>query len=80
MFPWDPLTQSLVCCSTPILVWWVSLQLVPLAVSDISLSGVTEAFNRDTNPNKMNVGVGAYRDDAGLFNYQIVYKMIRKIS
>ncbi|XP_063683696.1 aspartate aminotransferase, mitochondrial-like [Bolinopsis microptera] len=27
--------------------------------------GVTEAFNRDTNPNKMNVGVGAYRDDSG---------------
>lgn len=25
----------------------------------------TEAFNRDTNPNKMNVGVGAYRDDNG---------------
>ena len=27
--------------------------------------GVTEAFNKDTNPNKMNVGVGAYRDDNG---------------
>lgn len=28
--------------------------------------GLTEAFRKDTNPNKVNVGVGAYRDDAGL--------------
>lgn len=27
--------------------------------------GVTEAFKRDTNPKKMNLGVGAYRDDSG---------------
>lgn len=27
--------------------------------------GVTEAFKRDTNPNKINLGVGAYRDDNG---------------
>ena len=27
--------------------------------------GVTEAFKKDTNPKKMNLGVGAYRDDAG---------------
>lgn len=25
--------------------------------------GVTEAFKADTNPLKMNLGVGAYRDD-----------------
>ena len=25
--------------------------------------GVTDAFKRDTNPNKINLGVGAYRDD-----------------
>uniref|UniRef100_A0A0R3W9S1 Aspartate aminotransferase, mitochondrial n=1 Tax=Taenia asiatica TaxID=60517 RepID=A0A0R3W9S1_TAEAS len=25
--------------------------------------GITEAFKRDTNPNKVNLGVGAYRDD-----------------
>lgn len=30
-----------------------------------AILGVTEAFKRDTNPNKMNLGVGAYRDDAG---------------
>ncbi|KAG5849411.1 hypothetical protein ANANG_G00110100 [Anguilla anguilla] len=27
--------------------------------------GVTEAFKRDSNPKKMNLGVGAYRDDQG---------------
>ncbi len=27
--------------------------------------GVTEAFKKDSNPDKMNLGVGAYRDDAG---------------
>lgn len=27
--------------------------------------GVTEAFKRDTNPEKINLGVGAYRDDNG---------------
>ncbi|KAJ3365798.1 aspartate transaminase aat1 [Allomyces javanicus] len=27
--------------------------------------GVTEAFKADANPKKMNLGVGAYRDDAG---------------
>ncbi|MGH0142286.1 UNVERIFIED_CONTAM: hypothetical protein FKN15_002868 [Acipenser sinensis] len=27
--------------------------------------GVTEAFKRDANPKKMNLGVGAYRDDNG---------------
>ncbi|KAL4685930.1 hypothetical protein H8959_001527 [Pygathrix nigripes] len=27
--------------------------------------GVTEAFKRDTNSKKMNLGVGAYRDDSG---------------
>ena len=27
--------------------------------------GVTEAFKKDSNPKKMNLGVGAYRDDEG---------------
>ena len=27
--------------------------------------GVTEAFKKDSNPNKINLGVGAYRDDNG---------------
>jgi aspartate aminotransferase, mitochondrial len=29
-----------------------------------AILGVTEAFKADTNPRKMNLGVGAYRDDA----------------
>jgi aspartate aminotransferase len=27
--------------------------------------GVTEAYKKDTDPKKMNLGVGAYRDDGG---------------
>jgi len=30
-----------------------------------AILGVTEAFKRDSNPSKMNLGVGAYRDDEG---------------
>jgi len=30
-----------------------------------AILGVTEAFKRDSNPAKMNLGVGAYRDDNG---------------
>ncbi|XP_003743821.1 aspartate aminotransferase, mitochondrial [Galendromus occidentalis] len=30
-----------------------------------AILGVTEAFKKDTNPKKMNLGVGAYRDDEG---------------
>jgi len=41
-------------------VWWH----VPKGPEDPIL-GVTLAFNKDTSPNKMNLGVGAYRDDNG---------------
>ncbi|XP_057291015.1 aspartate aminotransferase, mitochondrial-like [Hydractinia symbiolongicarpus] len=30
-----------------------------------AILGITEAFKRDTNPNKINLGAGAYRDDNG---------------
>ena len=30
-----------------------------------AILGITEAFKRDTNPKKINLGVGAYRDDDG---------------
>ena len=30
-----------------------------------AILGVSEAFKRDSNPKKINLGVGAYRDDAG---------------
>lgn len=38
--------------------------------------GVTEAFKRDTNPKKMNLGVGAYRDDHGK---PFVLSCVRKV-
>jgi aromatic-amino-acid transaminase len=40
------------------------LAAVELAPRDPIL-GVTEAFNADTNPNKVNLGVGVYYDDTG---------------
>lgn len=30
-----------------------------------AILGVTEAFKKDSNPKKINLGVGAYRDDNG---------------
>ena len=39
--------------------------------------GVTEAFKADKNPNKMNLGVGAYRDDQGK---PFVLVSVRKVS
>jgi aspartate aminotransferase, mitochondrial len=30
-----------------------------------AILGVTEAYKRDPNPKKVNLGVGAYRDDQG---------------
>ncbi|KAJ1346312.1 Aspartate aminotransferase, mitochondrial [Parelaphostrongylus tenuis] len=41
--------------------WWSQVEMGP----PDAILGVTEAFNRDTNPKKMNLGVGAYRDDQG---------------
>lgn len=37
---------------------------VPMGPPDAIL-GVSEAFKASNNPNKMNLGVGAYRDDQG---------------
>lgn len=39
--------------------------------------GVTEAYKRDTNSKKMNLGVGAYRDDNGK---PYVLSCVRKVS
>lgn len=41
--------------------WWSHVEMGP----PDPILGVTEAFKRDTNPKKMNLGVGAYRDDNG---------------
>nr|QFR39793.1 mitochondrial aspartate aminotransferase [Azumapecten farreri] len=40
---------------------WANVEMGP----PDAILGVTEAFKRDTNPKKMNLGVGAYRDDNG---------------
>uniref|UniRef100_A0A646QDP0 Aspartate aminotransferase n=1 Tax=Hemiscolopendra marginata TaxID=943146 RepID=A0A646QDP0_9MYRI len=59
-------TGSLRCCKRLNLVarsssWWSHVELGP----PDPILGVTEAYKRDTNPKKINLGVGAYRDDAG---------------
>lgn len=42
--------------------------------------GVTEAFKRDTNSKKMNLGVGAYRDDNGKPYVLNCVRKVRKAS
>uniref|UniRef100_A0AC34QMB2 Aspartate aminotransferase n=1 Tax=Panagrolaimus sp. JU765 TaxID=591449 RepID=A0AC34QMB2_9BILA len=42
-------------------VWFGNVEMGP----PDAILGVTEAFKRDTNPKKVNLGVGAYRDDQG---------------
>jgi aspartate aminotransferase len=41
--------------------WWSNVEMGP----PDAILGVTEAYKRDTNPKKINLGVGAYRDDGG---------------
>lgn len=41
--------------------WWSGVEMGP----PDAILGVTEAFKRDTNKNKINLGAGAYRDDQG---------------
>jgi len=41
--------------------YWSNVKLAP----PDAILGVTDAFKRDQNPNKINLGVGAYRTDEG---------------
>ncbi|PSN36039.1 Aspartate aminotransferase [Blattella germanica] len=41
--------------------WWSQVEMGP----PDAILGVTEAYKKDTNSNKINLGVGAYRDDNG---------------
>jgi len=41
--------------------WWSGVEMGP----PDPILGVTENFKKDSNPDKMNLGVGAYRDDQG---------------
>jgi len=52
---------SLINGSRAVCSWWGNVQMGP----PDAILGVTEAFKKDSNPKKMNLGVGAYRDDTG---------------
>ncbi len=56
--------------------WWSHVEMGP----PDAILGVTEAYKRDTNPNKINLGVGAYRDDNGKpYVLNCVLKVITQI-
>lgn len=45
-----------------------------------AILGITEAYKKDSNPKKMNLGVGAYRDDNGKPYVLPSVKAVRKID
>ena len=51
-------------------------QTIPLGPPDAIL-GITEAYKADTDPRKINLGVGAYRDDSGK---PVVLSCVRQVS
>ncbi|KAI1235487.1 hypothetical protein IHE44_0002358 [Lamprotornis superbus] len=53
--------------------WWSHVEMGP----PDPILGVTEAYKRDTNSKKMNLGVGAYRDDNGK---PYVLSCVRKVT
>ncbi|KAF6020525.1 hypothetical protein EB796_021160 [Bugula neritina] len=53
--------------------WWGNVEMGP----PDAILGVTEAYKKDTNPNKINLGVGAYRDGEGK---PYVLPVVRKSS
>lgn len=53
--------------------WWGGVQMGP----PDPILGVSEAFKKDTSPKKMNLGVGAYRDDQGK---PFVLSCVRKVE
>ena len=65
---WLQFTQRDLYCGyeamIPLIVirsWWSGVELGP----PDAILGITEAFKKCDNPNKINLGVGAYRDDNG---------------
>ena len=53
--------------------WWSQVELGP----PDAILGITEAYKKDTNPKKINLGVGAYRDDNGK---PYVLPSVRKVA
>ena len=47
---------------------------IPLAPPD-KILGISEAYNNDSNPQKINLGVGAYRDNSGK---PIIFPSVKK--
>ena len=53
--------------------WWSHIEMGP----PDAILGLTEAYKRDKNPKKINVGAGTYRDDNGK---PYVLPSVRKVS
>lgn len=53
--------------------WWNHVEEGPPDV----IFGIVEAFNRDTHPQKVNLGIGVYRGDDGK---PWVLPVVRKVS
>lgn len=80
--PFDAGTALLLLCSCNLLInqnfchtrsWWSHVEMGP----PDAILGVTEAYKRDTNPKKMNLGVGAYRTDEGK---PFILPSVKKVS
>eukprot|EP00056_Hartaetosiga_gracilis_P001814 m.47806 g.47806 ORF g.47806 m.47806 type:complete len:428 (+) comp10793_c0_seq3:90-1373(+) len=54
-------TRGVLACTRAVSTHWGHVQEGP----PDAIFGLTERFKKDTNPNKINLGVGAYRDDEG---------------
>ena len=67
--PWRMYLMQFLNCSSS---WWSHVEMGP---PDVIL-GITEAYMRDPNPKKMNLGAGAYRDDQGK---PYVLPVVRKV-
>ena len=57
-FLWALLFLDTFCCCSSA---WADVKMGP----PDAILGVTEAFKKDSNPKKINLGVGAYRGDDG---------------
>ncbi|OAD53768.1 Aspartate aminotransferase, mitochondrial [Eufriesea mexicana] len=54
-------SNATLCGIRPMSSWWSQVAMGP----PDAILGITEAYKKDQNPKKINLGVGAYRDDNG---------------
>jgi hypothetical protein len=52
---------------------WSKVEMGP----EDPILGLTVAYNKDTSPLKVNLGVGAYRDDNGIAFVKFLFEMMR---